>query len=223
MTDKKPRGRPRKEKTIYAKKEPELVNEVVVPITEPPKAEFPKAEPSIAEVVPITEVKTESVKIPIKVPKKKGKQDKLQGKQILTIIDDEPVKPVVEPIKPVAEPIKPVAEPIKPKKAPRIPRVPRVPKAKPVQPKDENLYKMVYQLQQSLQQKTSPRKKTSKYVSSDDEDDSEEEDSEEDDDVDERYHKKIQKRLETVQHIEQRLKQVRQPQPKGKYDHLSIF
>jgi len=92
-----------------------------------------------------------------------------------------------------------------------------------VQPKDENLYKMVYQLQQSLQQKVSPRKKTSKYVSSDDDSDTEEEETEEEDDTDTVYHRKIQKRLETVEHIKNRLNQVRQPQPKGKYDHLSIF
>ena len=217
MTEKKPRGRPRKEKTIYAK-QPELVNEVVVPVTEPPKAE-----PSNAEVIPIAESVAEPmthsvpeiVKIPIKIPKKKGKKnDDLKGKQILTIVD-EPVKLSV-------------AEPIKPKKAPKAPRIPKAPKAKPVkqpkvQPKDENLYKMVYQLQQSLQQKVSPRKKTSKYVSSDDDSDTEEEETEEEDDTDTVYHRKIQKRLETVEHIKNRLKQVRQPQPKGKYDHLSIF
>lgn len=227
------RGRPRKEKTIYSKKEePVLVNEVVTPVT---PVEVPKVEPSnaIAEVVPIVEVKTDSIKIPIKVPQKKGKQDKLQGKQVLTIID-EPIKSVAEPVKlSVAEPVI-QKEPKEVKKSPKIPKVkePKPPKApkppKPakapkVQQRDEDLYRMVYQLQQSVSQKATPRKKPSKTVSSDEDTESDDDETEEEEEDDDRFHKKIQKRLQTVQHIKQKLHEVRQPPPKGKYDHLSIF
>jgi len=226
------RGRPRKEKTIYSKKEePVLVNEVVTPVT---PVEVPKVEPSnaIAEVVPIVEVKTDSIKIPIKVPQKKGKQDKLQGKQILTIID-EPIKPLAEPVKEVIkeEPKEPKKS-LKTKASPKSkePKPVKLPKVKPVkqakapkaQARDEDLYRMVYQLQQSVSQKAAPRRKSSKYVPSDDDDSSDDDETEEEEEDDDRFHKKIQRRLETVQHIEKRLKEVRQP-VKGKYEHLSVF
>lgn len=236
MSEKKPRGRPPKSKTIYAKQESvaepiiESVTELKKPVNEivqPPPPSEPQPSVSLA---PIMHSATESIKIPIKVPKKKGKKDQLEGKKVLTIIDEpvrlsvpEPVKLSVAESVPVKEPKeqKPVKTPRMPKepKPPKPPKLPKPPKAPKPPKRDEDLYRMVYQLQQSMQQKPS-KKKTVKYESeeSDSETESEESDEEE---PEERYTKKIQKRLQTVDHIEKRLQQARQP--RGKYDHISIF
>ena len=215
MSEKKPRGRPPKSKTIYAKQE-SVAEPIIESVTEEKKPVNeivqlpPEPQPSVSLAPP-----TESIKIPIKVPKKKGKKDQLEGKKVLTIID-EPVRlSVPEPVKLSVTESVPVKEPKeqKPVKTPRTPKEPKPPK------RDEDLYRMVYQLQQSMQQKPS-KKKAVQYESeeSDSETESEESDEEE---PEERYTKKIQKRLQTVDHIEKRLQQARQP--RGKYDHISIF
>jgi hypothetical protein len=79
---------------------------------------------------------------------------------------------------------------------------------------------MVYTLQQSLQHQSRPKKKVAKYESSDT--DSASSEVSEEDEPEEKYTKKIQKRLETIDNIQKRLQQAKQP-AKGKYDHLSIF
>lgn len=231
----KPRGRPPKSKTIYAKQteEPpvesvtkaELTNEIVIP----------SVSESVSKPEPIAEQKTESVtesvKIPIKIPKKRGKKAEPQGK-ILTIIDEPlplkteaPLPPKVEPPKEVTVVETPSQKGLKAKKLPKEPKPPKAPpKPKaPREPKppkrDEDLYRMVYALQQSLQQ-TKPKKKIVQYDSTDS-DSTSDSDSTDDDEPDSKYERKVQKRLATVQQIEKKLTQARQP--KGKYDHLSIF
>ena len=234
----KPKGRPPKSKTIFA--DPPKAE---VPQTEPPKAEVPqtevpKTEP-INEIVmpkaePIAEQKTESVKIPIKIPKKRGKKAEPQGK-ILTIID-EPIPPKaeaplplkVDPPKEVTVVEPPSQKGLKAKKAPKAPKEPKPPKPPklpkpPKEPKppkrDEDLYRMVYALQQSLQQ-TKPKKKVTHYNSTDS-DCTSDSDISDDEEPEEKYTRKVQKRLATVQQIEKKLTEARQP--KGRYDHLSIF
>ena len=226
----KPRGRPPKSKTIFAKQteEPpvdsitkaEVSNEIVIPsVTE-----------SMSKPEPIAEQKTESVKIPIKIPKKRGKKAEPQGK-ILTIID-EPLPPkaeapkalVVDPPKEVTVAEPPPQKGLKAKKAPKElkqkpVKPPREPKPKAPPKRDEDLYRMVYALQQSLQQ-SRPKKKVVHYDSTDT-DSASSSDITDDDEPDSKYERKVQKRLATVQQIEKKLNQARQP--KGRFDHLSIF
>ena len=230
----KPRGRPPKSKTIFAKQteEPhvdsitkaEVSNEIVIPsVTESVSKPEPIAEQK-------TESVTESVKIPIKIPKKRGKKAEPQGK-ILTIID-EPLPPkaeapkalVVDPPKEVTVAEPPPQKGLKAKKAPKElkqkpVKPPREPKPKAPPKRDEDLYRMVYALQQSLQQ-SRPKKKVVHYDSTDT-DSASSSDISDDDEPDSKYERKVQKRLATVQQIEKKLNQARQP--KGRFDHLSIF
>ena len=78
---------------------------------------------------------------------------------------------------------------------------------------------MVYALQQSLQQ-TKPKKKVTHYNSTDS-DCTSDSDSTDNDEPDSKYERKVQKRLATVQQIVKKLNQARQP--RGKYDHLTLF
>ena len=218
------RGRPPKSKTIFAKTEPhvdsitkaEVSNEIVIP--------------SVSEPEQKTESVTESVKIPIKIPKKRGKNAVLHGK-VLTIID-EPIPPKaeaplplkVDPPKEVTVAVELPQKGLKAKKLPKSPKQkpvkpPREPKPKPLPKRDEDLYRMVYALQQSLQQ-SRPKKKVTHYNSSDT-DCTTDSDSTDDDEPDSKYERKVQKRLATVNQIEKKLNQARQP--RGKYDHLTLF
>lgn len=234
----KPRGRPPKSKTIYAKQESvaepiiESVTELKKPVNEivqPPPPSEPQPSVSLAPTMHSATESVESVKIPIKISKKRGKKAEPQGK-ILTIIDEpvrlsvpEPVKLSVTESVPVKEPKdqKPVKTPRAPKepKAPKLPKLPKLPKEPKPPKRDEDLYRMVYALQQSLQQ-SRPKKKVVQYDSTDT-DSASSSDISDDEEPEEKYTRKVQKRLETVKQIEKKLNQARQP--RGKYDHLTLF
>lgn len=228
------RGRPPKSKTIFAKQTEEPHVESVTKAEVSNEIVIPSVSESVSKPEPIAEQKTESVtesvKIPIKIPKKRGKKAEPQGK-ILTIID-EPIPPKAEaPLPLKVDPPKEVTVVEPPsQKGLKAKKLPKESKPKPVKPlrepkpkappkRDEDLYRMVYALQQSLQQ-TKPKKKVVQYDSTDT-DSASSSDISDDEEPDEKYTRKVQKRLATVQQIEKKLTQARQP--KGKYDHLSIF
>ena len=225
----KPRGRPPKSKTIFAKQTEEPPVESVTKAEVSNEIVIPSVTESVSKPEPIAEQKTESVtesvKIPIKIPKKRGKKAEPHGK-VLTIIDEPlPLKTeapkalVVDPPKEVTVAVELPQKGLKAKKLPKEPKQKAPPKPKAPPKRDEDLYRMVYALQQSLQQ-SRPKKKVTHYNSTDS-DCTSDSDSTDDDEPDSKYERKVQKRLATVQQIEKKLTQARQP--KGKYDHLSIF
>ena len=225
------RGRPPKSKTIYAKQESvaepiiESVTELKKPVNEIVQPSPPSEPQPSVSLAPTMHSATESVKIPIKISKKRGKKAEPQGK-VLTIIDEPlplkaeaPLPLKVDPPKEVTVAEPPPQRGLKAKKLPKEPKPKAPPKPKPLPKRDEDLYRMVYALQQSLQQ-TKPKKKIVQYDSTDT-DSASDSDSTDDEEPDSKYERKVQKRLATVQQIEKKLTQARQP--RGKYDHLTLF
>ena len=220
------RGRPPKSKTIFAKQTEEAPVESITKTEVSNEIVIPSVTESVSEQK--TDSVTDSVKIPIKIPKKRGKKAEPQGK-ILTIIDEPlplkaeaPLPLKVDPPKEVTVAEPPPQKDLKAKKLPKEPKQPKQkapPKPKAPPKRDEDLYRMVYALQHSLQQ-SRPKKKVTHYDSSDT-DCTSDSDSTDDEEPDSKYERKVQKRLATVQQIEKKLNQARQP--RGKYDHLTLF